>query len=70
MAKTAKKGAEDTKAGAQAVKSNPKLFKLADITAPQELKNFAAGIKNGKKTPADENNLMGALDKQVIADTP
>lgn len=66
MAKTAEKGAKDTKAGAQAVKSNPKLFKLADIIAPEKLKEFAAGIRKGTKNPKDENDLMGALNRQVL----
>lgn len=66
-ASSALKGAEDTKAGAQAVESNAALYNLADVTAPEQLKELGEGFEKGTATAADENNLMGAFDQAVKA---
>lgn len=65
IARTVEQGAEDTKAGAYTVKSNPALYKLADKTAPDALEQLAKAILKGTKTAKDENDLLGAFIKLV-----
>lgn len=65
MARSVRKGARAVKKGAHSVESNPKLFNVADETAPHALEDLAAGFAKGTKTAKDENDLMGQFIKLV-----
>lgn len=67
--KSLEQGAKDTKAGASHAKSNPKLYKLASKTAPEQLEKTAKAIEGGTASGAAVTKLMGEFDEQVRADT-
>lgn len=65
MSKSVLKAMKDTKKGSHSVESNAKLFNIADVTAPNALRDLAAGFVKGTKDAKDENDLMGEFIKMV-----
>lgn len=65
LAQILEKGAVDTAAGADHLKSNPELYKLASEEAPDYLAAMADGVAKGYYDGEDVNNLVGYFSEKV-----